>query len=193
MKNSTQTFLGVALIYLASIYVAIIVVDYENDNATLHNRIEQLEDKIESDSCLIERLEHNLDSIQKRYRILESEPGIEFMNVLNAIMQVESSGRDDAYNASEDAVGCLQIRQTMVDDINRILARQGKDIRYSYDCRWNREKSIEMFDIFCEYYGLDTAEEMARCWNGGPRGLDKPATEIYWNKVESELELYASS
>ena len=50
-----------------------------------------------------------------------------------------------------------------------------------------------MFDIFCEYYGLDTAEEMARCWNGGPRGLDKPATEIYWNKVESELELYASS
>ena len=188
MKNSTQTFLGLALIYLASIYVAIIVVDYENDNATLHNRIEQLEDKIESDSCLIERLEHNLDSIQKRYRILESEPGIEFMNVLNAIMQVESSGRDDAYNASEDAVGCLQIRQTMVNDVNRILKRQGSDLQYGYEDRWCRTKSIEMFNIFCEYYGLTSAEEMARCWNGGPRGINNPATVGYWNKVQDYLD-----
>ena len=44
-----------------------------------------------------------------------------------------------------------------------------------------------MFDIFCDYYKLETAEEMARGWNGGPRGIDKPATLGYWDKVLNEL------
>ena len=183
----------VALVYLTSMYVIMTTVSYENDITVLHNRIEQLEDKIESDSCLIERLEHNLDSIQRRFKIFDSEPGIDFMNVLNAIIQVESGGNPKAHAKGEDAVGILQIRKCMVDDINRILKRQGISKSYSYADRWSEEKSIEMFDIFCDYYGLETAEEMARCWNGGPRGIDKPATEYYWNKVETNLEIYASS
>lgn len=193
MKNSTQTFLGVTLVYLTSVYVIMTVVGYENDNDVLLNKIEQLEDKIESDSCLIERLEHNLDSIQRRFEIFDSEPGIDFMNVLNAIIQVESGGNPNAHAKGEDAVGILQIRKCMVDDINRILKRRDISASYSYEDRWCTIKSKEMFDIFCDYYNLDTPEEMARCWNGGPRGIDKPATEYYWNKVESELEIYASS
>ena len=102
-------------------------------------------------------------------------------------MYVESSYNDSAYNASEDAVGCLQIRQTMVDDINRILKRKGSTKRYTYLDRWDRYKSIEMFEIYCEYYGLDSAEKVARCWNGGPRGADKPATVSYWNKVKNKI------
>ena len=183
----------IALVYLTSMYVIMTTVGYENDITVLHNRIEQLEDKIESDSCLIERLEHNLDSIQRRFKIFDSEPGIDFMNVLNAIIQVESGGNPKAHAKGEDAVGILQIRKCMVDDINRILKRKGILKSYSYADRWSEEKSIEMFDIFWDYYGLETAEEMARCWNGGPRGIDKPATEYYWNKVESNLEIYASS
>jgi len=108
--------------------------------------------------------------------------------IVSAIIRVESSNNDSAYNANEDAVGCLQIRQTMVDDVNRILKRQGKDKRYTYTDRWDRVMSIEMFNIFCEYYGLETAEEIARCWNGGPRGIDKPATVRYWNKVQDHLD-----
>ena len=158
----------------------------------LSNKIESLESKIESDSCIIEKLEEQIDSIQKRYHLFENNPGRNFINALNAIIQVESSGNDKAYNAKEDAVGCLQIRRCMVDDVNRILARKGNDKRYTYEDRWNRLKSIEMFNIFCSYYGLGSAEEMARCWNGGPRGINNPATLGYWNKVESELEIYAS-
>ena len=44
-----------------------------------------------------------------------------------------------------------------------------------------------MFDIYCKHYGLTTAEEIARCWNGGPRGYKKSRTEYYWKKVEAEL------
>ena len=38
-------------------------------------------------------------------------------------MFVESSYNNLAYNVSEDAVGCLQIRKCMVNDINRILRK----------------------------------------------------------------------
>ena len=54
--------------------------------------------------------------------------------------------------------------------------------------RWLRNKSIQMFDIYVMHYGLSTAEEVARCWNGGPRGMDKDATVYYWNKVQDYLD-----
>ena len=104
-------------------------------------------------------------------------------------MFVESSYNDSAYVASEDAVGCLQIRKCMVKDVNRILRRQKSDLRFSYDDRWNRHKSIKMFDIYCKHYGLTTAEEIARCWNGGPRGMQNEMTAGYWEKVKNQLDI----
>jgi hypothetical protein len=107
--------------------------------------------------------------------------------LISAIIFVESSGNDSAYCEHEDAVGCLQIRQTMVDDINRILKRQKSYTRFTYDDRWLRHKSIEMFNIYCNHYGLTTAEEISRCWNGGPRGMNNPLTADYWRKVQKDL------
>ena len=45
-----------------------------------------------------------------------------------------------------------------------------------------------MFDIYCEHYGLTTAEEIARCWNGGPKGMENKITAKYWKKVENQLD-----
>ena len=50
---------------------------------------------------------------------------IEQPDLVKALIQVESSGRDNAHNISEDAVGCLQIRPIMVREVNRILHKQG--------------------------------------------------------------------
>ena len=108
-------------------------------------------------------------------------------DILQSIIFVESSGRDNAHRISEDAVGCLQIRRTMVRDVNRILRRSGSDKRYINKDRWNRQLSIEMFDIYCKHYNLTTPEEKARCWNGGPRGLQKLSTKRYWEKVKKRL------
>ena len=44
-----------------------------------------------------------------------------------------------------------------------------------------------MFKIYCKHYKLTTAEEIARCWNGGPRGIDKPLTVNYWKKVQEVI------
>ena len=52
--------------------------------------------------------------------------------LVSAIMFIESSYNDSAYRADEDAVGCLQIRKCMVNDVNRILKRQKLDLRFTY-------------------------------------------------------------
>ena len=107
--------------------------------------------------------------------------------LIKAIINVESSNNDNAYRSCEGAAGALQIRRTMVRDVNRILRRQRSNQQYTYEDRWDRQKSIEMFNIYCNHYNLVTPEEKARCWNGGPRGLQKLSTKRYWEKVKKQL------
>jgi hypothetical protein len=108
--------------------------------------------------------------------------------LLEAMIQVESNGDSTAYCKSEDAVGILQIRRTMVRDINRILDKWGKSNRYTYEDRWDTDKSIEMFQIYCQYYNLTKPEAIARCWNGGPDGIYELNTVAYWKKVKAQLD-----
>jgi hypothetical protein len=110
-------------------------------------------------------------------------------SLVDALIMVESSGNDNAYCKSEDAVGCLQIRRTMVRDVNRILKRRGSNQRFKFKDRWNREKSIEMFTIYCEHYNLQSPEVISRCWNGGPKGHKKKSTQKYWVKVRRLLKI----
>jgi len=107
--------------------------------------------------------------------------------LIQALINVESANNDNAYRSCEGAVGALQIRRTMVRDVNRILKCQKSNQQYTYEDRWNRQKSIEMFNIYCNHYNLVTPEEKARCWNGGPRGLQKLSTKRYWEKVKKQL------
>ena len=107
--------------------------------------------------------------------------------LIKALIYVESSNNDNAYSSCEGAAGALQIRRTMVRDVNRILRRQKSNQQYIYKDRWNRQKSIEMFNIYCNHYNLVTPEEKTRCWNGGPRGLQKLSTKKYWEKVKKQL------
>ena len=154
-----------------------------------------LRDTLDQRHELIDSLFHQLDSLHRVIDTLQWEKQIFDYNIenntthlLSAIMSVESNYNDSAYNSYEDAVGCLQIRKCMVDDVNRILRKQKSDLRFTYDDRWLRDKSIKIFDVYCKYYGLTTAEEIARCWNGGPRGMSNPVTANYWKKVKKSLD-----
>ena len=75
----------------------------------------------------------------------------------------------------------------MVREVNRILKINKSSLKYTLDDRWNRKKSKEIFNIFITYYNFTTAEEIARGWNGGPRGINKSTTISYWGKVKLEL------
>jgi hypothetical protein len=111
--------------------------------------------------------------------------------LLAAVIQVESSGNPRAYNQREDAVGILQIRKIVVDDLNRIYGPP----YYSYKDRWDVGKSKEMFQKYMAHYGTKrrlgrkpTSEDFAKIWSGGPRGWQKQATIPYWIKVEKQIK-----
>lgn len=108
-------------------------------------------------------------------------------SLIYAMIQVESRGDDSAYCASEDAVGCLQIRPIMVKEVNRICKRLGIKKTYTLQDRWSRPESIQMLKIFARFYKLNSFEDVARCWNGGPKGMTYASTEGYWNRVQSEM------
>jgi len=168
----------------------ITTIQSENKIEKLNNELEISCQIIKSKDIIIDSLQSQIDTLSQRLEIFDFQYyKKEFINLINAVIQVESGNNDNAYHKGEDAVGCLQIRQTMVNDVNRILARRDIDLRYSYNDRWDRNKSIEMFNIYCDHYNLVESEEIARCWNGGPRGIYKEATIGYWNKVEKQIEV----
>lgn len=103
--------------------------------------------------------------------------------LVDAIIQVESRGNDSAFNAAENAAGCLQIRPIMVREVNRLI---GWEV-YNLEDRWDREKSIEMFEVIKNHVEDPTGEKIARIWNGGWQGHTKASTIPYWEKVKEEL------
>ncbi len=150
------------------------------------NKVDQLQHKIDNRNLIIDSLNHEIDTLHWEKEIFDYNNS-KNNKILSAIMFVESSYNNLAYNSSEDAVGCLQIRKCMVDDVNRILKRKKSQIKFKYNDRWSRHKSIQMFEIYRKYYNLNTYEKIARGWNGGPTGLHKPSTFSYWNKVKNRI------
>jgi len=104
-------------------------------------------------------------------------------NLIEAIIYVESRGDTLAHNVSENAVGCLQIRPIMLREVNRLLGYN----KYKLTDRWNKEKSIQMFNVIKEHTTNPTDEKLARNWNGGWNGYKKQSTLKYWQKVKKQL------
>lgn len=110
---------------------------------------------------------------------------------VNALITVESAGRNYAVGDNGRAVGCLQIWSTVVDDVNKT-----SKVKYTYNDRKNRAKSIAICKAYLTKYGRayqrktgkkPTHEVYARIWNGGPSGYKKTNTKKYWNKVKKHL------
>jgi hypothetical protein len=106
--------------------------------------------------------------------------------LMEAQIQVESTGNPNAYNRKEDAVGILQIRPIMVREINRQLGMAGMEKRFTLSDRWSDSTSRNMWWTYVNLVHKDhSPERIARCWNGGGNGHKKQSTQIYWNKVKS--------
>jgi soluble lytic murein transglycosylase-like protein len=110
-------------------------------------------------------------------------------SLVNAIMHVESRFNDSAIGDNGKAIGCLQIHPVLVREVNRL-----QEVEYTLEDRWDRKKSIEMFNIILKNYKIskaksfmDSAEIISRRWNGGPKGDNKKCTEKYWEKVKEKL------
>ena len=105
------------------------------------------------------------------------------MVLINAIIQVESSGNPKAHNLKEDARGVLQIRAVMVREINRLSGRS-----YTHNDAWDKDKSIEMFKTLQKYYNPEwNFKKASKQWNGGYNGEQYKSTERYWQEVKKAI------
>ena len=99
-------------------------------------------------------------------------------NLIKAVVQVESSGNQYAYNEAEGAVSYFQIRNCRLQEYN---AKTGLKMRLTdmYDYAKAR-------NVFLYFTNGRDYETVARCWAGGERGTKK-ATEKYWQKIKQVL------
>lgn len=109
--------------------------------------------------------------------------------IIAVLITIESGGDVNAVGDNGKSCGCLQIREVMVDEVNRISGSS-----YSYDDRYNYSKSIEMCKIYLTHQinryekrnGYSpTAEELACSWQSG--SIFKQASKDYRRKVRDEI------
>ena len=138
----------------------------------------------------------------------EKSPGSRLLDlvyeVMPAIAEVESGGDPKAKGDKNkktgkyDAIGMYQLHTEYVRDVNRIIKLLKMPIKpYNMDDRLNPYASRQMVKIYLAHYGREyqrktqqtvTAEVLARCHNGGPRGYAKKSTEKYWLKVKAVMD-----
>lgn len=110
-----------------------------------------------------------------------------WMPVINAIAQVESGGNPKAVSKSGTYVGLLQIAPICVSECNRIVGKN----KFTYNDRYSKEKSIEMFIVFQEYHNPEgNMEKAIRLWNSGDKNCmkNKSKTEAYYRRVMSKYD-----
>lgn len=110
--------------------------------------------------------------------------------LVSALIQQESGGNDHAIGDNGKAYGCLQIWQSVLDDVNR---RCGTKVKQQ-DLLGNRGLSIWVCEQYINMYATSkrlgrtpTLQDMARIWNGGPNGWKRSSTVGYWLSVNKRM------
>ncbi|MDX1365789.1 MAG: hypothetical protein R3243_16405 [Arenibacter latericius] len=104
--------------------------------------------------------------------------------VIEAVIQAESSYQSGAVGDDGRAVGCLQIWKIMVREANRISGYR----RFTYNDRKSKRKSIEMFLLYQKHHNpTGDIEKGCRIWVGGPDGWKQDGTKEYYKKVAKIL------
>lgn len=111
--------------------------------------------------------------------------------LVRAIAQIESHNNDLAVGDKGNAVGRYQIWPVVLTDIHRITGR-----KIDPDCRTDPTIARYILVTYLRHYGAvyerhtgrrATAEVLARIWNGGPLGWNKPDTIAYWKKIQKYM------
>lgn len=115
----------------------------------------------------------------------EEESDHSWDRVIDAIIEVESKGDDNARNGR--CVGPMQVAPVLVRECNSIMRKRKSRKRFNLGDRFSRSKSKEMFLIIQHFYNPGhSVDRAARIWNGGPKFSVK-STNGYCRKVMSAL------
>lgn len=94
-------------------------------------------------------------TIPKEKGIIEvvkvEEQKVDWDKLIEAIIWRESRGNDNAINNKTNAAGCMQITPIYLKQCNNIVGHN----KYKLSDRYNRRKSIEMFNIYQSHFNPD--------------------------------------
>ena len=122
-------------------------------------------------------------------RFLPEHPGISERQLLDAICQVESRGREDCADGDGGrSIGPFQISRSYWRDAVEFEPSLGGSFD---DCR-KRDYAERVVRTYMRRYVPGAWERLdapviSRTHNGGPIGAQKPATVSYWRKVQRAL------
>ena len=103
--------------------------------------------------------------------------------VIDAIEMVESRHNEKAVSSNGKWVGCLQISTILVKEVNRIIGEN----KFTYNDRYSRQKSHNMFILYQEKYNPErNIEKAVRLWNSGDLKCmqRKASTNGYYNRFK---------
>lgn len=105
--------------------------------------------------------------------------------IWQATCLVESNFNDSAIgdqHLKEWSYGRAQIRRSLLDDY---FEQTG--ILYSVTDMFDPVKAKRVFMHYASKYDPWDIESIARCWNGGEKGMNKPATLNYYLKIKKVM------
>lgn len=120
------------------------------------------------------------------------DPEKKWAAVISAIAQVESEGNPKRVSKCGRYVGYLQISKILVRECNQILGKQA----FTYEDRYDKQKSIDMFIVFQEHFNKEgNMEKAIRLWNSGdPNCMNrKRPTEGYYRRVMAKFMAQAAA
>lgn len=104
--------------------------------------------------------------------------------LIEALIAVESGGKDTAVGDGNRARGPLQIHRAVVEDVNRF-----NGTRYTHNQMTNRVAARQVCELYLNRWAKGKSDQYcARLWNGGPTGPSKTATKAYWKRVELQIK-----
>lgn len=117
----------------------------------------------------------------------------DWSKVMDAIIKVESNGNPNAVSKDGKCVGAMQIKKIVVDDCNEYLKRLKNNKQYTYNDRYDVQKSKEMFLLIQKRYNTkNDLEEGIKIWNMGCNYKSKKQyvinAEIYYQKVLNKMK-----
>ena len=149
------------------------VISLLNNKPTIVHPVQK--EPVEEQKC--KPLPHNTTTTTSRLKSTQWD------TLMNAIIYVESRGQADAISKDGKYVGAMQIGKIVVDDCNQYLAYKGIDKQFTYEDRFDVNKSKEMFILIQKRYNKSNNLEAAiRIWNGGCNYNIK-STQGYYNRV----------
>ena len=113
--------------------------------------------------------------------VIKANDEITYERLINAIAHVESGHNEKAVSPNKKYVGYLQISKVTVDGCNNIVGYK----KYTYNDRYDKEKSIEMFYLIQKHYNPNNDIVLAaRIWSEGISAIKKkPRITPYVKKV----------